>query len=69
MEKEPFFKAIPVDGGEPVYGYYVKCRNHFYILPAYNGSGYDERWETNEWVAIKRETLVEVDFNEWLKSE
>lgn len=39
------FRAKSIDGGQLVEGYYVKCRNHHYILPVHDEqSGFDERW-------------------------
>lgn len=40
-----------------VIGYYVKCRGGHYILQEYNNNGYDERWETSEFVEIDFDTL------------
>lgn len=47
--------------GDWVCGYYVKCRNHHYILQEYNDAGYDERWETEEWIEIDFNTLETYD--------
>lgn len=43
--------------GDTVEGYYVKARGHHYILQDYNDNGYDERWETSDWIEIDIKTL------------
>ena len=48
-------KAIP--GGEWVYGSYVFARGHHYILQWYNDNGYDERWESHEWIEVDPKTV------------
>lgn len=60
-----FFKAkVTAQGsytnlqvGDFVFGYYVKCRGRHYILQPYNEAGYDERWETEEWIEVDFDTL------------
>ena len=46
------YTASRLDNGEIVSGYYVFSRGLHYILEAYNDNGYDERWETSEWVLV-----------------
>ena len=52
------FTANKMQGGEPVTGYYVFSRGLHYILEPYNDNGYDERWETSEWILVDGKTLV-----------
>lgn len=51
------FRGIDKKQGGFVYGYYVKCRGHHYILQEYNDSGYDERWETADWVQVLEKSV------------
>lgn len=44
--------------GDLVTGYYVKSRGRHYILQEYNDNGYDERWESSEWIEVDKESLV-----------
>ena len=46
------FRGKTVDDNTWVYGYYVKCRGHHYILQEYNDDGYDERWEYRDWIEV-----------------
>lgn len=48
-----------VDSGVWVVGYYVKCRGHHYILQQYNEEGYDDRWETRDWIEVTSESVGE----------
>lgn len=54
---ENLFTANKLVGGELVTGYYVFSRGLHYILEPYNDSGYDERWETYEWILVDGKTL------------
>ena len=40
-----------------IYGFYVKCRSKHYILQEYNDAGYDERWETSEWIEVEEKSI------------
>ena len=40
-----------------VFGYYVKSRHHHYILQQYNSDGYDERWETSDWIEVEEDSV------------
>lgn len=55
--REIKFRACRIDNKELVYGWYVFCRGRHYILEAYNENGYDERWETKDWIEIDPDTL------------
>lgn len=45
------------NAGELVTGYYVFSRGLHFILVPYNDNGYDERWETSEWVLVDGNTV------------
>lgn len=58
MNQIALFRGKRVDNGEWVYGYYVRCRKHDYILPIFDDNpslGFDERY--NEWVRVTPETV------------
>lgn len=57
MDNSYLYKAKRIDNGEWIEGYYVKCRNHYYILPTYNEQGFDERY--TEWAEIDAFTLCQ----------
>ena len=52
------YTALRVDNGFRVAGYYVFSRGKHYILESYNDNGYDERWETSEWIEVKEESVI-----------
>lgn len=58
MSEKETYTAISLRGGESVTGYYVFSRGLHYILEPYNDNGYDERWETSEWILVDGKTLV-----------
>ena len=62
----PFYTALRVDNIR-VYGFYVYCRSHHYILQAYADGGYDERWETHKWQEIQIDSLEPYDWPTYLK--
>jgi hypothetical protein len=64
--KIPFFTALRIDHIR-VYGFYVYCRSHHYILQVYANAGYDERWETHEWQEIQIDSLEPYDWPLYLK--
>ncbi len=51
------FRGKSKDNNQWVYGFYVKSRNRHYILQEYNDSGYDERWETSDWIEVDERTV------------
>ena len=51
------YSAKRIDNGKIVTGYYVFCRGHHYILESYNDNGYDERWETSEWIEVNENSI------------
>lgn len=51
------YKGKRVDNNETVTGYYVFCRGRHYILESYNANGYDERWETSEWIEVEEKSI------------
>ncbi len=60
------YRAIPIDGKDFVYGWYVKCRGEHYILPLHNSddpeSSFDERWiqegaDEDGWIEVIPETV------------
>lgn len=53
--------------GEPIAGYYVFCRGHHYILESYNDNGYDERWETSEWIEVEAGSVINIQVKELLE--
>ena len=57
LEGKKKFKGKHKKTGQWVYGYYVFCRGHHYILQDYNDNGYDERWETSEWLEVLPESV------------
>lgn len=52
------YTALRVDNGKRVAGYYVFCRGRHYILESYNDNGYDERWETSEWIEVTETSVM-----------
>lgn len=52
------YTALRVDSGKRVAGYYVFCRGRHYILESYNDNGYDERWETSDWIEVIGESVM-----------
>ena len=72
-EKNVLFKAKAIKTGsyknlsvgEYVIGYYVKCRGRDYILQPYNENGYDERWESEEWIEIDIDSLSRISQREY----
>ena len=56
--KKILFSARALDN-EVVYGFYVYSRSRHYILQEYNEQGgYDERWETSDWIEIQPSSLI-----------
>lgn len=55
--KDIMFRGLPIGEKEFIYGYYVFCRGHHYILQKYNENGYDERWEASGWIEVHPETV------------
>jgi uncharacterized phage protein (TIGR01671 family) len=51
------FRGKSIDGGIWVYGYYVFSRGKHYILQIFDQNGYDERWESSEWIEVIPETV------------
>lgn len=49
-----------IKNGQEVIGYFVKSRGCYYILQQYNNGGYDERWETADWVEVYPESILNI---------
>ncbi len=52
MENNFKFRGFSIKHTCFVYGYYVFERGQHFILQEYNEYGYDERWETGEWIEV-----------------
>lgn len=57
MNREIKFRGFSEKHNQWVYGYYVFCRGHHYILQAYNSNGCDERWEAADWIEVVPESV------------
>ena len=56
--REILFRGKRLDADIWVYGYYVRCRGHHYILPVYDSDhGFDERY--SEWIEVVPETVCQ----------
>lgn len=53
------FRGKHIDSGGWVFGYYVKCRGNHYILRFYDETGYDDRWESSEWIKVSPESIAQ----------
>lgn len=51
------YTAFRKDNGKYISGYYVFSRGRHYILEDYNENGYDERWETSDWIEVEPDSL------------